>query len=386
MKVRNVFFAVLMLLLVGCTSENKPVEATTEAVTVITESVTETTSVEPAQTVLNSMTLHEKIGQLFIVVPEALSGESNCVTYTDASVIKGIEKYPVGGIILFSKNIVNREQLTALLNDFQANSRTALFISVDEEGGSVTRVAQNNNFNVSHYESAADAANDGVVYDMSREIGTYLKQYGFNLDFAPVADVNTNPQNPVIGKRAFSEEPYKTAEMVCEAVRGFHDSGIMCCLKHFPGHGDTAEDSHYGCAITYKTLEQLKECELIPFKNPADMIMAGHIMTPNVTSDGLPASMSGEIIEGCLRDYVGFNGVVITDSMAMGAITDYFTADKAACTAIKAGADIGLMPQDLQLAYSGIEQGVANGEITEEEIDEHVLRIMRLKQKYGLIK
>ncbi len=386
MKVRNVFFAVLMLLLVGCTSENKPVEATTEAVTVITESVTETTSVEPAQTVLNSMTLHEKIGQLFIVVPEALSGESNCVTYTDASVIKGIEKYPVGGIILFSKNIVNREQLTALLNDFQANSRTALFISVDEEGGSVTRVAQNNNFNVSHYESAADAANDGVVYDMSREIGTYLKQYGFNLDFAPVADVNTNPQNPVIGKRAFSEEPYKTAEMVCEAVRGFHDSGIMCCLKHFPGHGDTAEDSHYGCAITYKTLEQLKECELIPFKNPADMIMAGHIMTPNVTSDGLPASMSGEIIEGCLRDYVGFNGVVITDSMSMGAITDYFTADKAACTAIKAGADIVLMPQDLQLAYSGIEQGVANGEITEEEIDEHVLRIMRLKQKYGLIK
>lgn len=268
MKIRNIFFAVLMLLLVGCTgeiNEDKLIETTTETAE---EPVTETTTLEPAQVLLNSMTLHEKAGQLFIVTPEALSAEKDCVTAVDDDIIKGLGEYPVGGVILFSQNIANPDQLTVLLRDFQTNSKTALFTSVDEEGGSVARVANNDSFDVIRYKSAVAVGKDeqaDAAYSMGKNIGAYLKEYGFNLDFAPVADVNTNPDNPVIGERAFSSDPQVVADKVAEVINGFHDSGIMCCEKHFPGHGDTATDSHYGCAVTYKTREEMLECEWLPY-------------------------------------------------------------------------------------------------------------------------
>lgn len=163
-------------------------------------------------------------------------------------------------------------------------------------------------------------------------MGQELHSLGFNLDFAPIADVNSNPQNPVIGERAFSSDAAVASQMVAAAVQGFTDGGVLCCLKHFPGHGDTATDSHQGYAQTDKTLEQMEQLEFLPFVSGIDagapMVMVGHITAPNVTTDGLPASLSYELITGILREQLGFQGVVTTDALNMGAITESYTAGR----------------------------------------------------------
>jgi beta-N-acetylhexosaminidase len=389
MKFRWLILVILIFALTGCVTRSRQVdttESTTEYTTEYTtvETTTETTTLEPAQVLLNTMTLREKVGQLFIVIPEALSGE-DAVTAIDDSLTEGLKTYPVGGVVLFSKNITEPTQLKTLLSDFHQSSAVPLFLAVDEEGGRVARVAGNSSFDVQRYDGMAYIGED-EAYSVGKTIGAYLAALGFNLDFAPVADVNTNPNNPVIGDRAFSSNAETVSEMVKSAVAGFHDSGVMTCLKHFPGHGDTATDSHYGCAVTNKTLDEMMNCELIPFKNKADMVMVGHITTPNATLDGLPASLSYTMITEVLRNSLGHEDtVVVTDSMSMRAITDYFTSDKAAVLAIKAGADIVLMPWELDTAYEGVLQAIETGEISEQELNEHVLRILRLKYEYGLI-
>ena len=294
--------------------------------------------------------------------------------------------------MLFSKNITDPEQLTALLGSLQRASKVPLFTAVDEEGGIVTRLSGNPAFDLPQYPSMASIGETGDPANaraVGSTIGGYLGKFGFNLDFAPVADVNTNPNNPVIGRRAFSSDPAVAADMVSAAVEGFHDAGILCCLKHFPGHGDTDTDSHYGCAVTEKAWEELQECELLPFlrgmEAGADMVMVGSITTPNITEDGLPASLSYEMITGYLREELGYDGVVITDSLSMGAVADYYSAGEAACKAIEAGADIVLMPTDLREAYEAVEQAVQDGDISEGRLDESVLRILRLKMDSGIL-
>lgn len=223
---------------------------------------------------------------------------------------------------------------------------------------------------------------------MGQIIGGYLKTYGLNLDFAPVADVNTNPANTVIGNRAFSSDPAVAAQMVASAVQGFHDAGILCTLKHFPGHGDTAEDSHYGTASSTKTWAEMRETELKPFAAGiaagADVVMTAHITTPNATQDGLPASLSYTMLTERLRGELGFTGVICTDSLSMQAIRDHYSAAEAAVTALNAGADLLLMPPDLPEAFDGVLEAVQNGTISEERLNESVRRILMLKQKAGL--
>lgn len=342
---------------------------------------------------VESMTLREKVGQLFMIRPQALD-PSDTASYTSVTqqTKENLLKYPVGGIILFKENIQDPAQLEALLTDYQQASALPLLVAVDEEGGTVTRVASNSKFEATKYASASAVAasgDTGAAREMGRTIGTYLKRYGFNLDFAPVADVNTNPKNPVIGKRAFSSDPEIAAQMVTAAVEGFHEAGMLCTLKHFPGHGDTATDSHLGMATTTKTWAELQQAELIPFAKGiaagADVVMAAHITTPNITGDDLPASLSYEMLTERLRGEMGFEGVICTDALEMQAVTKYYSPAQAAVLALRAGADILLSPADLQEAFEAVLTAVEDGTLSEQRLDESVYRILSLKHKAGLL-
>ena len=354
------------------------------------------TVVRTTKDVLGKMSLREKVGQLFIVRPEALAENSNAETApatdrVDDAVISRIEEYPVGGIALFSRNITSAEQLPMFISDLQSSSKYPLFIAVDEEGGRVARIANSDFFNVASYKSMEDIGKSGdasKAEEVGRQIGSYLKELGFNLDFAPVADTNTNPQNIVIGDRSYGSDPALVARMVSAQLDGMHDSGIMGTLKHFPGHGDTKDDTHSGYVSIEKTWDELKECELVPFITAlpkADMVMVSHITAVNVTSDKLPTSMSETMITGKLRNELGYDGVIITDAMAMGAVADNYTSAEAAVTAVKAGVDIVLMPQNFDEAFNGVMNAVTDGEISMERLDESVLRILKMKAKYKLI-
>lgn len=354
------------------------------------------TVVRTTKDVLGKMSLREKVGQLFIVRPEALAENSNAETApatdrVDDAVISRIEEYPVGGIALFSRNITSAEQLPMFISDLQSSSKYPLFIAVDEEGGRVARIANSDFFNVASYKSMEDIGKSGdasKAEEVGRQIGLYLKELGFNLDFAPVADTNTNPQNIVIGDRSYGSDPALVARMVSAQLDGMHDSGIMGTLKHFPGHGDTKDDTHSGYVSIEKTWDELKECELVPFITAlpkADMVMVSHITAVNVTSDKLPTSMSETMITGKLRNELGYDGVIITDAMAMGAVADNYTSAEAAVTAVKAGVDIVLMPQNLDEAFNCVMNAVTDGEISMERLDESVMRILKLKARYKLI-
>lgn len=351
-------------------------------------------SLKTSKSYLDNMTLEEKIGQMFIVCPEALNVSENAETAQAVDTVtevmrENLEKFPVGGIAVFGKNITGAEQLPRFISDLQSNSKYPLFVAVDEEGGNVARVANSGFFNVASYKSMAEVGktdNPAKAEEVGRKIGFYLKKIGFNYDFAPVADVNTNPDNIVIGDRSYGNNPVTVGKMVSAQLDGLHKSGIIGTLKHFPGHGDTKDDTHSGYVSVNKSWDELKACELVPFisaLDKADTIMVSHITVTSI--DKLPSSLSYEIITRKLRNELGYNGVIITDSMAMGAVADNYTSAEAAVTAVKAGVDIVLMPQNLDEAFNGVMNAVTDGEISMERLDESVLRILKMKAKYKLI-
>lgn len=343
-------------------------------------------------TIIAGMSVREKIGQLFCVRPDALSSGQNGLKVVDDDVRRQLSNYPVGGFVFFSQNIRSPEQVRRLMQDLSSVTRIPPLFAVDEEGGSVARFANS---------SAYDIANPGNMrkigrtndtqnaYEAGKYIGGYLKELGFTLDFAPVADVSTNPNNTVIGNRAFSSDPEIAAEMVAAAVEGFRSSNIACTLKHFPGHGNTSGDTHAGAASTEKTWEEMLGCEILPFRAGidagADAVMMAHIHTPNATSDGLPSSLSPQMT-GRLRRELGFDGLIITDSLSMGAITRvYPESDEAAMAAFYAGADVLLMPRNLTKAFDMMVWAVEENILPISRVDESVRRILLFKQKYGLI-
>ena len=344
-----------------------------------------------AKSVLAEMTLDEKIGQLFIVNPEQIDGYDETVTMYDDTMKDILAKYPVGGVIQMTANVIDPEQITELNSKLQETSKYGLIIAVDEEGGSVARIGLNDSFDVPRYNSMYEigsTGDTGKAKEVGQTIGGYIKKYGFNVDFAPDADVFTNPENTVIGYRAFSSDPQVASDMVSACIEGFHESGAGCCIKHFPGHGDTYEDTHTGGAVVNKSWDELLNCELMPFINnldKTDMVMISHITLPNVTDDGLPASLSKQLITDKLKTELGYKGIIITDSLSMGAVTDGSTPAQAAVKAFTAGADILLMPGNLGEAFDGIKQALDSGEITEERLDESVLKILELKEKYGIL-
>lgn len=338
---------------------------------------------------LEEMTLEEKVAQLFIIQPEAILDVGTAVAAGDAT-REAIDKYPVGGFIYFGENLQSKEQTQEMLRNVQAYSteRTGFpaFLSVDEEGGTVARVAGTGNFDVPDIGDMADIGAAGDVdaaKQVGEDIGSYLAELGFNLDFAPVADVLSNPENTVVRKRSFGSDPELVSDMAIAVSDGLEEKGLLSAYKHFPGHGATSADTHKGYAYTDKTLEELEACELIPFQrciaDGAKIIMAAHISVPNVTGDDTPTSLSKTMITDILREKMGYTGLVVTDAMNMGAITEEYTSAEAAVKALQAGVDVVLMPENYQQAYQGVLDAVADGTLTEERIDESVTRILTVK-------
>ena len=331
--------------------------------------------------VMSSMTLRQKVGQLFIIRPEVLGGSVRQLTEEGAALY---EKYPAGGFCLFANNVSDPEQLKSFTEQLHGlGSRIHPVLTIDEEGGSVTRIASNRKFDVPRFTDMGRLGNTEEAADTAGQIGAYLKEYGIDLDFAPVADVNTNPKNPVIGLRAYSSDPQEAAERVAEAVKAFHESGVGCSLKHWPGHGDTKTDTHKGSASTAKTWAELLACEALPFRSGieagADMVMVAHISAPEVTGSGEPASLSRVLMTEKLRGELGYKGVIITDSFEMLAISGVYSPGEAAVKAFLAGADIILMPADYEEAFDAVLAAVESGEISEERLEQSLRRILRMK-------
>ena len=375
--------------LVSCTNDDDPVAPT---------------PVDEVEAQLQKMTLREKVGQMFYVRPECLDTtiHFNLPSGIDESAddireiklqavnatMKGVnEKYPVGGIILYAHNIKDEAQLARFIPEIRALKGSPL-LCIDEEGGRVARIANNDNFNEKKYESmgAIGATGDPRnAYECGNTIGTYLRRYGFDIDFAPVADVNTNPENIVIGQRAFSDDPAVAAPMVTNYLQGLKDAGVMGCIKHFPGHGDTKSDTHYGYAQSMKTWDEMLDCEMTTFKAGiawgCQLIMTAHIAAPNVTGSDVPSTMSPVILQDKLRGELGYQNIIITDAMEMGAITQQYNCAEATVGCIQAGVDIVLGPQNFVQAFDAVIAAVNNGTITEERINQSVRRILKLKSK-----
>ena len=347
---------------------------------------------------LQKMTLREKVGQLFCVRLESLDPSIHWTTYDDLAGLNILEvtenmkrtneNYPVGGIILYAWNIDNETQLASIITDIRTLNGSPL-LCIDEEGGRVSRIANNPNFNVKKYESMAAigaTGNPQNAYECGNTIGTYLKCYGFDIDFAPVADVNTNPENVIIGPRAFSDDPAVAAPMVTNYLQGLKDAGITGCIKHFPGHGDTKSDTHYGYASTQKTWEEMMNCEMVTFRAGilwgCQLIMSAHIGAPNVTGSDVPSTMSPIILQDKLRGELGYQNIIVTDGMEMGAITQQYTSAEAAVGSIKAGVDIVLGPRHFIEAFDAVMTAVNDGTISEERINQSVRRILKLKLQY----
>ena len=344
---------------------------------------------EEVEEYLEKMTLEEKVAQLFIILPESLM-KVDQVTAAGEMTRNSINQIPVGGFIYMAGNLVSADQVKTMLSNVQAYSleRTGLpmFLSVDEEGGTVTRISGKGKIDV---PVISDMAAVGQTNDPARakkigsDMGTYLAELGFNVDFAPVADVLSNPENTVVKSRSFGSDPKLVSDMSLALAEGLGEHGIISVFKHFPGHGATAGDTHAGYAFTDKTLDDLLQCELIPFQRcieqKAGFIMVGHISLPNVIGDDTPASLSPVIINELLRDRLGYDGVVVTDALDMGAVTGQYSSAEAAVKVLEAGADLILMPQNFEEAYQGVIGAVQAGTLTAERIDESLRRILKMK-------
>ena len=347
-------------------------------------------STDAVEALLSEMTLEEKVYQMFIVTPEQLTGASK-VTAAGNLTKQKLQQYPVGGLVYFSANLVSRNQTKTMLTKVQKYANEIegvdLFLCVDEEGGRVARVANNKAFRVENVGPMAKVSSEEEAYNCGETIGAYLSELGFNVDFAPDADVLTKSGSVVIGDRSFGSDAGLVTKYAVAYSNGLHAHGIMSTFKHFPGHGATEADTHEGYAYTNATYEELMATELQPFSAAqmcgVDLVMVAHISAPNVVGDDTPCSLSEKMITGILRTDLGYDGLVITDAMNMGAIAKNYDSGIAAKMAVKAGVDMVLMPSDFQAAYSGLYTAVRSGEISEERIDESVRRILTAKVKRG---
>lgn len=340
---------------------------------------------DAAQTLLDGMTTQEKICQLLIVHPEVLTDGGTITAMTD-ELAAALRDYPVGGFLLSAGNMTSGEQLAALTSALSSASATAPLVTVDEEGGRVARLM--NTVGTTKLGSMYSYRVQGTqgAHDNAQTIARDIAAYGFNTDFAPVADVWTNKRSNAIGDRAYSDDYDEAAELVAAAVKGFHDGGVICCLKHFPGHGSTATDSHDGAATVDKTLPQLRQEDLKPFVSGiaagADMVMVGHLTVP--TMDDAPASVSRKLVTNLLRYDLGFRGVIVTDGLQMQALAQYTDGEKAVL-ALAAGNDMLLEISDVPGTVAAIEKALADGTLARAALDESVLRILQLKLAHGIV-
>ncbi|MGN0484485.1 MAG: glycoside hydrolase family 3 protein [Lachnospiraceae bacterium] len=331
-----------------------------------------------------SMTLSEKVCQLFFITPEQLTG-IGCVVQAGDPTKLALEDYPIGGLIYFTSNLKTREQVKGMLANIRAFSDIPPFAGIDEEGGRVARVPESG-IDVPRFDNMnviGQSGDPAKAFEVGNTIGGYLSELGFDVDFAPDSDIVSDVNQSAIGARSFGGDPELVSTMVSNVVKGLQQNNIEPCIKHFPGLGASNSDTHNGFTVFDKTLDDLKQNDLIPFEKTIaqgiNFVMVGHGSYPNVTGDNTPASMSYSIITGLLREELQYDGIIITDALNMGAITDSYSSGEVAVNVIKAGADMLLMPSDFQNAYHSLLSAVQSGELTEARIDESVTRILEVK-------
>lgn len=337
-----------------------------------------------AESCIAEMPLEDKIAGLFMITPESLTGVDTVIQAGDTTKQK-LSEYPVGGLVYFQKNIKSKDQLQEMLAATKNAIYYPVFLAVDEEGGAVSRVAESGiAANVGSQAEIGKTCDPAKAEESGVTIGNYLSECGFNVDFAPVADV-ISEGNTTIGDRSFGTDPNVVGSLVAAEVTGLQSTGVSACLKHFPGMGDTTEDTHDGKAVSQKTLDDMRANDFPAFQAGidagTDFVMVGHMALPNVIGDETPCSLSDKIINDILRNELGYDGIVITDALDMSAITESYTSEQAAVMAIQAGADMLLMPEDFQAAYDGVLKAVQGGTISEERINESLKRIYRVKYR-----
>ncbi|MFJ4952336.1 glycoside hydrolase family 3 protein [Streptomyces sp. NPDC088760] len=351
---------------------------------------------------VSRMTLEEKVGQLFVMrvyghsatAPDQADIDANLKEIGVRTAAELIAKYRVGGIIYFTwaHNTRDPHQIADLSNGIQRASLEQprglpVLIATDQEHGAVCRVGKP----ATLFPGAMAIGAGGSRSDartLGRISGAELRAMGINQDYSPDADVNVNPANPVIGVRSFGADPDAVAELVAAEVRGYQAAGVAATAKHFPGHGDTAVDSHYGFPVITHSRELWEELDAVPFRAAIragiDSVMTAHIQFPALDGSGDPATLSRPILTGILRGELGYDGVVITDSLGMQGVRTKYGDDRVPVLALKAGVDQLLNPPSLEVAWNAVLKAVREGELTEARLDESILRILRLKARRGL--
>mgnify|MGYP003291232542 FL=1 len=344
---------------------------------------------QQARILMRWMTDEEKIGQMIMVSPEDLTGEARTVRLMETG---AFEKLPAGGVIIYGQNIETDAQLKALIQEIRNSAHDAglymPFIAVDEEGGTVARVAHKlGGVYVPSAEETGKTKDAQQAYRNGKVIGEYLHTFGFNLDLAPVADVMISTA-PELESRSFGEDAEVVSDMALEMAKGLREEGIIPCFKHFPGHGAVSRNAHNVPVSHGRTLAEMQVLDFVPFaaaiENGAEMIMMSHLKALNVDREH-PASLSYVLVTEILRNALHFEGVVICDALRMDAIREEYSIEKAAVLAVNAGVDILLAPDDGQRVYQALQKAMENGTVSRERIDESVARILALKIKNGLI-
>jgi beta-N-acetylhexosaminidase len=383
----------------GSTEAATPVEAGATPTTQEPTTTVDQTAPGPsdAEVVLQALSLEEKVGQLFMVVvsgsdagsvsiAEGGNNERDFGYRTPAEVIAA---YHLGGVMYLGPNIVTADQLGAMSADLQetaqADSGVGLLVAVDQEGGRVNRITNG----VTVFPPAALlSGDDAAVLEAGYLTGRQVSGQGINVVLAPVADLTDSNSTGAIGNRSYGTDPAEVATMVRAAVGGLQGSGVAAAVKHWPGHGSTEVDTHFNLPILDMSEEDWLDRDRVPFEAAIDegvaIVMVGHLVLPALDPEGLPATISPALIRDQLRTELGFDGVVMTDALVMGAV-DNLDPAALAVQSVAAGADIMLQPQDMPTSYNALLAAVANGALTEEQVDAAALRVLRLKDQLGLL-
>ena len=342
-----------------------------------------------AEHVLTSMTTEEKIAQMIMPAfrwkTDSEGNKTNVTEITD-DIAATLKKHPYAGVILFAQNTATNAGTTRLVDALQkANAaggdRPQLIISTDQEGGNVTRLTQGT---MMPGNMALGAINDvSVTKEVATMMGKELTAIGINADFAPDVDVNSNPANPVIGVRSFSDDAQTVANHGSAFVEALNSTGVISTLKHFPGHGDVKTDTHYGYAQTQKTWAEMLSCEMVTFRAGINwgcqLVMTAHIGAPKVIGSDIPSTMSSVMLQNKLRGELGYRNIIVTDALEMGAITKQYTNVDAVLGCLQAGVDIVLCPKEYAEVFDAVVKAVENGTISETRLNDSVRRILMLK-------
>lgn len=364
---KKIFVLLLIVFLAGCNSVVK--KNNTEK---IKEDIVKKDKID---VILENMSLEEKISQMLILEYDS--------DYVDDNLKNFLNTTSPGGFILMKDNITTFDKTRQFVSDLKSNSKYPLIISIDEEGGSVQRLKyliDASPTNIPFMYNVGLTNNSDLAYNVGKVIAEEVRTVGVNVDFAPVLDIYSNPNNTVIGKRSFGSNADLVSNMGINFTKGLEDNGVISVYKHFPGHGDTDTDSHVSLPIINKSVDDLKKIELVPFskaiKNGAKMIMIGHMALPLVTNDNTPASLSKEIID-ILKNDLNYEGLIVTDALNMGALTNNYSNEEVYIKAIEAGNDLLLIPSD------GINTiNIIKDKVSENRINESVRKILKFKYDY----